>query len=235
MADMLPPAYEEEDGDKPSDMIEPLLLSFTNKVIARLPQTLQDDEPLEMYTLSWDFLHNPRYGRDVDLQRVVRTLKTTSAGDPKVRLRERLAYAIRCLSEPTVAAELSTIVNTPRAWVSKASRSAMGSFGLKPASLWRKKGAFKAVKLMKGTPKAVGQVGLEQPPVFDKGEKKPLFEISKDGVWTDADGQVLARAEDGEGSEKRLITNVHMRRDVLDALVALWCCRIWAAEAIEKR
>ncbi|XWX01891.1 hypothetical protein V2A60_009920 [Cordyceps javanica] len=86
----------------------------------------------------------------------------------------------------------------------------------------------------------------------DKG--KPLFRVAAASgggkgsgayEWTDADGgETLAvEEEDEEGrgqedggrkKEYRLRTTRPMERNVLDALVAMWCCRIWEESAASQ-
>ncbi len=77
-----------------------------------------------------------------------------------------------------------------------------------------------------------------EPRFEDKG--RPLFQVAKGKSggayeWMDADGVVLAvdedDAEDEEGGRMRLRTVKRMESSVVDALVAMWCCWIWAEAA----
>ena len=66
-------------------------------------------------------------------------------------------------------------------------------------------------------------------PSFDKNAK-PLFLIQPkdDGanVWTDVDGKAVAVEDRSEGRHKLVIT-AELQREMVDAMVALWCGRIW--------
>jgi hypothetical protein len=69
-------------------------------------------------------------------------------------------------------------------------------------------------------------------PQFVK-DAKPLFEISfKNNIyeWTDGDGNTVAVEDEGD-DQHRLIVSVSLLRETLDALVALWCCRVWQYNA----
>ena len=57
----------------------------------------------------------------------------------------------------------------------------------------------------------------------------PLFEVYRQqGVckWMTGDGHDLAIEYDSD-QEHRLLVTASLRREMLDALVAMWCCRVW--------
>ncbi|OIW34870.1 hypothetical protein CONLIGDRAFT_626917 [Coniochaeta ligniaria NRRL 30616] len=57
----------------------------------------------------------------------------------------------------------------------------------------------------------------------------PVFEAHhREGVckWTDGNGHDVAIEYDSD-KQHRLLVTASLRRDTLDALVALWCCRLW--------
>lgn len=224
----LPPPYEEDDGDKPGDMVEPLLLSFTNKSIASLPLAA-GEEPIEMYTLSWDFMHNPKYTRDVSLHRIVRSLRMISSGDPKVKLRERPAYYFRCMTRTSMQVDT---LRMPTAWACRDSRSELGNFGLRQK---RRDKSVEVRSIEKATPRAVGAGLLEVVPRWSARDEKTLFSVSRGGAWKDANGEQVALAEERTGGEHTLRTSRALRRDTLDALVAVWCCRLWMMAVVEMR
>lgn len=68
---------------------------------------------------------------------------------------------------------------------------------------------------------------------------QPLFEVSKQGEdgrfeWTDArTGSAVAfeEVEDDGGKEPKMVVTAELERIKLDALVALWCCRVWERSA----
>jgi hypothetical protein len=44
--------------------------------------------------------------------------------------------------------------------------------------------------------------------------------------WTDGNGHDVAMEYDSD-RERRLLVTASLQREMLDALVALWCCRLW--------
>lgn len=54
--------------------------------------------------------------------------------------------------------------------------------------------------------------------------------------WTDGDGQDVAMEYDSDqGQGHRLVVTASLRRETLDALVALWCCRLWEHSVDQQR
>ncbi|KAI0428956.1 hypothetical protein F5Y09DRAFT_343165 [Xylaria sp. FL1042] len=69
-------------------------------------------------------------------------------------------------------------------------------------------------------------------PGFTK-DAQPLFELRRrDGrwEWADKDGNAVA-VEDESDDIHRLIVTATLPRMTVDALVALWCCRLWEYSA----
>ena len=83
------------------------------------------------------------------------------------------------------------------------------------------------------SPQAYIQAASRQVTISSVGLKKPRFQIQeKDGKdqWTDSDGNAVAVEDHGDGQHRFIIT-ASLHRDTIDALVALWCCRIWQHSA----
>lgn len=76
-------------------------------------------------------------------------------------------------------------------------------------------------------------------PKYDESGKRPLFEITAKGrgdderyEWMYENGVVLAVEEHvGQDKQHRLRTVEVMEQQLLDKLVALWCCRMWEGSA----
>ncbi|KAF5545757.1 hypothetical protein FMEXI_5941 [Fusarium mexicanum] len=49
--------------------------------------------------------------------------------------------------------------------------------------------------------------------------------------WTDANGQIIAY-ESGKGDDNKLIIQVPLQQDIMDALAALWTLRLWSYSSL---
>ena len=68
-------------------------------------------------------------------------------------------------------------------------------------------------------------------------DAQPLFELRKRDCrweWEDNNGNAVAVEDEGEDTH-RLIVTAPLLRETIDALVALWCLRLWeySAEHVE--
>jgi hypothetical protein len=65
-------------------------------------------------------------------------------------------------------------------------------------------------------------------------DAQPLFRIRRDEDgkyrWEDGEGNGVAVEDEGDG-QHRLLIGVSLCRQRVDALVALWCCRLWKVAA----
>ncbi|ATY65758.1 hypothetical protein A9K55_001845 [Cordyceps militaris] len=139
---------------------------------------------------------------------------------PRVRVRRR---HIMDLVHPTSS-------GTPPYYVKPwTKQTQQGTWGLKKAYGLRR---WRVLRVLEK-----GRYG--EPAFVDEEEeerKRPLFCVGKahGGAyeWTDAHGERLAREEQDRGKKEYSLTTVRaMGRDEMDALVAMWCCRIWEAAA----
>jgi hypothetical protein len=72
-----------------------------------------------------------------------------------------------------------------------------------------------------------GWTEMDRPPFGADAE--PVLEARhRQGAckWTDGDGRDVAMEYDSD-REHRLLITASLQREMLDALVALWCCRVW--------
>ncbi|OIW34886.1 hypothetical protein CONLIGDRAFT_688902 [Coniochaeta ligniaria NRRL 30616] len=78
-----------------------------------------------------------------------------------------------------------------------------------------------------------GWAELDRPPFV--ADTAPVFEAhQRQGAckWTDGDGHDVAMEYD---QERRLLVTASLQRETLDALVALWCCRVWQQSVDQQR
>lgn len=62
----------------------------------------------------------------------------------------------------------------------------------------------------------------------------PAFTFSRN-AWTDAQGGPVASVHDDADGRHGLVVTAALPRAELDTLVALWCCKVWAAEVARSR
>lgn len=102
--------------------------------------------------------------------------------------------------------------------------SMLGNVRLEAATSRLQKTEFKALL-------SAGRSAADDP-LFDENDgKKVLFSAKPRWMggrcnWTDTKGKELA-FEDGKGEKPRLIITTAMEVDVRDALVAIWCLKVW--------
>ncbi|OBT70272.1 hypothetical protein VE03_00006 [Pseudogymnoascus sp. 23342-1-I1] len=79
-----------------------------------------------------------------------------------------------------------------------------------------------------------GWTEFSRPP-FVAGAAPVLEAHHRQGAckWTDGDGRDVAIEYDEE-REHRLLVTASLQRETLDALVALWCCRVWQLSVDQK-
>lgn len=73
-------------------------------------------------------------------------------------------------------------------------------------------------------------------PTFKK-DAKPLFQIQpkENGAeWMDGDGKAIAVEDRSDEGQHKLIITASLHRETVDALVALWCGRVWQYSAENK-
>jgi hypothetical protein len=161
---------------------------------------------------------------EVEFQRVERTVRMT-AGQPTVKPRTRHIYNLRYLKNtPGVVPS-----DSPHCYIQAVSRRTVGSVGLKK-SLLQSQWTALPVEISSES----GDYGLSH---FVK-DAQPLFKLTLKGgrhEWTDGEGNAVAVEDEGE-DQHRIIVTASLRQDRMDALVALWCCRVgWYSAKHTKR
>jgi hypothetical protein len=202
-----PPAY----GEHNSDVWEPIILILADTTIHA-----ESIDSAPLYRLSRAVAVITKATKEVEFERVERSVRTES-DEPVVKPRSRHIYDLQYKSRLNGW-------DAPNVFIQSVSRRTLGHFGVKRSRLSAKKGLKVLPIDMSG--KTNGVRGL---PLFNK-EAKPLFQIQPTGdrksEWTDGDGNAIA-VEDWSEDQHKLIITASLHRDTIDALVALWCARIW--------
>jgi hypothetical protein len=205
-----PPSYNEVVNDTADDNE---LWGPTILVLADLSVHAESVDEAPLYRLNRAVACITASTKQVEFERVERTVKT-STDEPVIKLRSRHIYNLKYLRKMAPQ-------DMPCAYIETVSRRTTGSVGLRK-SLFRSH--WKVLPLDVSRKTCI--------PTFVK-DAAPLFHIqqSKDRTeWTDVNGDAVAIEEVSDGQHKLIIT-ASLHRNFVDALVALWCCRIWQHSA----
>jgi len=210
-----PPSYNDIDNE----LWEPTIL-----VLAGVTVHAESGDSAPLYILNRAVASITQSTERVEFERVERTIKG-STDKPVVKPRSRHIYNLVYMKGPPGGLEFMPS-ESPHAYVQAVSRRVrIGSVGLKKTRFRSRVTALPIDTSGKNSKYA----GL---PSFHK-DTKPLFQIQqKDGKnqWTDSDGNAVAVEDHGDGQHRFIIT-ASLKRHTIDALVALWCCRIWQHSA----
>ncbi|RYC61993.1 hypothetical protein CHU98_g4233, partial [Xylaria longipes] len=156
----------------------------------------------------------------VTLERVDRIVCTSSDNEPSLRDHRRHVFTL----ERSWTVYNSLPSNCPHFFARAVSKRALGHFGLKKARLLC---AFTALPLdIAGKSNKLGLPGFAN-------DAQPLFKLRRrDGrwEWADKNGNAVAVEDEGDDTHRMIVT-AQLPRTTLDALVALWCCRLWEYSA----
>jgi hypothetical protein len=208
-----PPSYNEA-TDLENELMQPVIFLLNKQTIHA--ESL-DSPPL--YQLNRGVATLSHATEQVELARVERRVKTHDNGNPVIKPRERSIFTLHCMKNMPGGLE-PLPPDSPQYWIRPASRKTIGAIGLKKALL---RSRWKALPVDLSGKKS--EFGLQQ---FVQGAY-PIFELVQKGgryQWTDSEGKPVAVEDEGE-NEHRLLISKPLRRQAMDALVALWCCRLW--------
>lgn len=217
-----PPSYDEV-----IDVCQPTILVLAGQSIHA---ESADSAPL--YQLNRGIATLSHATQNVEFQRVQYTARTTSAGEPAVKPRERHVYNLKHNHKVPGGID-SWPSESPNYFIESVSSTTReaGTLGLKKSRFpGRKQWRVLPVDLSgKNSKHAYGL------PIFFKNAE-PVLEINHRKVgyeWTDGEGKAVAVEDEGEDTH-RLIVTASLPRKTMDALVALWCCRMWQYSADNK-
>jgi hypothetical protein len=211
----MPPAYDEP----PRDVWEPTILVLADTTIHA-----ESTKSAPLYYLSRAVAVLTSSTKVVEFERVERTIKT-NADEPGVKPRSRHVYNLKYMTK--VPGGFGAQVDgweSPNVFIQSVSRRTLGHLGVK-------RPRFRARKGLKVLPIDVSgkKICFASLPSFNK-DAKPLFQIqpNDDGKseWMDGVDKAIAVEDRTEGQYKLIIT-ASLHRDMIDALVALWCGQIW--------
>ncbi|KAI1283282.1 hypothetical protein F5Y07DRAFT_149786 [Xylaria sp. FL0933] len=211
-----PPSYTETALPGSSDdVVQPTILVLAGQSIH--PETASC---APLYHLDRGIASLSRVTSKVLLERVEHTVRTSVDNEPSIRNRRRHVFTLE---------RSWTIYNTlpsscPQFFARAVSKRAIGHIALKKARLHS---AFAALPVdVAGRDNKLGLPGFIS-------DAQPLFELHRRDdrwKWADKDGNAVA-IEDESDDMHRLLLTATLPRVMVDALVALWCCRLWEYSA----
>ncbi|PKS05443.1 hypothetical protein jhhlp_008819 [Lomentospora prolificans] len=215
-----PPPYEDTRNDA-DQVLQPTIHVLAGQTI----HAESADAPL-LYKLNRGIATLSYATSDVELERVERTVRTDDNDEPTIRERTRHIYDIRHI-QGILGTPSSLPSDSPAFYIEAQRRKhSLGNLALKKSRL-PGRSSWKALPL-----DLSGKSSKWNLPTYVK-DAKALFEVKqKDGryEWSDADGNPIAVEDEGEG-QHRLVVTASLHRETMDAIVALWCCRLWQYSA----
>lgn len=221
----VPPSYEPHQQHEVQDnaIVGPTIFVLAGQSIhAKTP----DSPPV--YELSRSVAILTKATEKVEFERLDLTVHGTSAEGviaPVIRYRRRHLYDLRrTVKKPRIGLSRSRAnSDAPEYYIHSLSRRTLGHVGLSKFSHGGFPAGFSAVAVqVKGS-----QVRLVN-------RDKPLFRLQRSehrSHWVSVESEDVLAIEDAADNQKRLIFMKPMPRKEVDALVALWCCRIWQSAA----
>jgi hypothetical protein len=212
-----PPSYDDCANHNAAN----ILLQPTIHILAGQSIHAESASSAPLYKLNRGIATLSHATTEVEFERVEMTVRTDANDAPSVKQHTRNIYLLRHIPPSFIFSELAL----PAFFIEALSRKALGSMGLKRSRLRRTSWKVLPVDVS-------GRSSKWNVPSFVK-DAEPLFEIRLKGgryEWSDGGGNPIAVEDEGEG-QHRLVVTAALRRETVDALVALWCCRLWQYSA----
>ena len=213
-----PPSYEDVAADDANGMMQPTILVLAGQSIHA-----ESAGSAALYQMNRGIASLSHATTEVEFERVEQLVKKGADGGPSVKPRPRHIYNLKLVRNATGSLEpLSS--ESPEYFIKAVSSRTIGTMGLKK-SLFRPR--WKALPVDtsgKNSKRGLPQFVKDGAPPFELHLKSERYE------WTDGDGNAIA-VEDDRGDQHLLVVTASLRRHTMDALVALWCCRIWQYSA----
>ncbi|KAI0421945.1 hypothetical protein F5X98DRAFT_226657 [Xylaria grammica] len=211
-----PPSYAEAAPTGPTDdVIQPVILVLAGQTVHA-----ETASSAPLYHLDRGIASLSRATSKVTLERVECTVRTSPDNEPSLRDHRRHLFTLE--RSWTVWSAFPS--NCPRFFARAASKRALGHVGLKKARL---RSAFTALPVdVAGRGNKLGLPGFAD-------DAQPLFELRRRDSrweWAGKDGNAVAVEDEGDDTHRLIVTAV-LPRATVDALVALWCCRLWEYSA----
>ena len=214
-----PPAYDDGASNDVNALVPP-----TIHVLAGQSIRAESAHGAPLYQLDRGIATLSYATSEVEFMRVDRLVMQDANDEPTIKPRTRHIYDIKHIKG--VYGTLSSLESkSPPIFIQATSKkNSVGHLGLKKSHM---RSHWKVLPVdVSGKSSKYGQ------PAFFK-DAKPVFELRhKRGryEWVDPEGNAIAVEDEGE-DQYRFVVTATLRREVLDALVALWCCRLWQYSA----
>lgn len=160
----------------------------------------------------------------VALERVIASAQSISADPANVsKLRSHHIYNLKHLTKaPGGLAKLPS--HSPQYYIQRACNKGLGSYGIKKSSFRPQWKALPLDTSGKHTEYGLAKFVKDGTPIFQYAKLKDAY------TWEDDNGDSVA-VESIEEDLHQLHITAELANDMLDALVGLWCCRIWQQSA----
>lgn len=213
-----PPPYDDPEENDVNKTLQPTIYVLSGQSIHA-----ESADAAPLYQLNRGVAKLTYATSEVELKRVDRAVKTDGYGEPTIRPRARHIYDLRYI-KGIFGTPQSLPSDSPPFFVQAISRKELGHFALKKSHM---RSHWKALPV-----DPTGKSSRYKLPAFRK-DASTIFEIRrKNGryEWTNPNGDAIA-FEDGGEDQHRLIVTTPLPRETVDALVALWCSRLWQYSA----
>ncbi|KAI1498315.1 hypothetical protein F5X99DRAFT_393974 [Biscogniauxia marginata] len=202
---MEPPPYDDGDQDTTNDVLQPVILVLVGHFIHS-----ESVNSAPLYEMSRGVSSLSHTDQSVTFLRLEHSVKIDRGGNPRVTRRDRHIFDLK---HPPNA------ISTSRYpfFLKSVSKRTLGNVGLKKSHISRH--GFKALQL--------SRTGNDDNILFEIKQKNKKFE------WIDFNGRPIA-VEDEADDQYRLVVTARLQRETMDALVAMWCLRLWYDSAEEK-
>jgi hypothetical protein len=217
-ASELPPSYEDAASKDSEAILQP-----TIHVLAGQSIHAESASAAPLYKLNRGIATLSHATSEVEFERVDRTVRTDANDEPSIRPRTRHIYDL-CRVNGIFGTANTLPSNSPQFMIKAMTKKTLGNLALKKSML---RSHWKALPV-----DVSGKSSDYNLPAFVK-DGKAMFELRQKGgryEWTDANGNPIAFEDEGEG-QHRLVVTASLHRETMDALVALWCCRLWQYSA----
>lgn len=221
-----PPPYEASTRDDIQDaqVLEPAIFILTGQSIhIETVDSLPAYELSRRVTTLTKATENVTFGR---FDQIISSSSTTGTAIPIVKRRRRHIYNLqRTAKQPRIGlARSRSKSDAPEYYIHSVSRRTLGHLGLRKLSGGGFSAGFRAVPMYIARNQA--RCADWQQALFElyRKDNKSEWKWQKDGI--------TVAVEDCADSEHRLIFMKALPRMDVDALVAIWCCRIWQEAAV---
>lgn len=208
-----PPPYAEAVSDSADDLLQPVILVLDGQSIYA-----ESDPAVHLYRVNRGIAQLGPATSIVEFARIERNARS---------VKERVRHIYNLHHTPSSLRVPSTRNAEYFIQAVAASARLLGHLGLKTARTLAEHWTALPVDLK-------GWAEMQRPPFV--ADATPIMEAyRRQGAckWIDGEGHDVAVEYDSD-QEHRLLVTASLQRETLDALVALWCCRVWQ-ESVDQQ